>query len=247
VITKARLPVRTLALKARSEVATRTMEFRFEKPTGMTFKAGQYLDFTLLSPPETDEEGNSRSFSISAAPDDEDLAIVTRLRDSAFKRCLQKIPLGTEIQVEGPFGDFSLHHNPDRPAVLLAGGIGITPFHSMVRMDAHRGGSRRILLFYSNRRPEDAPFLEEFRQLAKRHPLFTFVPTMSRASASLLPWDGLVGRIEYGLIQKHLHGNSAPPIFYIAGPPRMVADLGTMLANAGVGEDDIRTEEFIGY
>jgi ferredoxin-NADP reductase len=246
-ITNAPLPARTLTLKERTEIAERTMEFRFEKPSGMTFKAGQYLDLTLISAPESDEEGNTRSFSISASPDEDDLAIVTRLRDSAFKRTLQRMAPGTPIQAEGPFGDFVLHRNPDRPAVLLAGGIGVTPFHSMVRWDTHRGASRRILLFYSNRRPEDAPFLEEFRQLAERHPKFTFVPTMSRASGSRLSWDGLVGRIEYPLIQKHLRGDSAPPMFYLAGPPKMVSDLRTMLSNAGIGDDDIRTEEFTGY
>lgn len=245
-ITDAPWPVQSLTLKARSEVADRTMEFRFEKAAGMNFKAGQYVDLTLVSAPESDDEGNTRSFSICSAPDDEDLAIVTRLRDSAFKRSLERMPLGSAIQAEGPYGDFVLHRSPDRPAVLLAGGIGVTPFHSMVRQDAFRGGSRRILLFYSNRRPEDAPFLAEFRQIAKNHPNFTFVPTMSRASSSRVPWDGLIGRIEYGLIQNHLHDASAP-IYYIAGPPRMVADLRSMLTKAGIGDDDVRTEEFTGY
>ena len=229
-ITEAPWPVQSLTLKARSEVADRTLEFRFEKAAGLKFKAGQYMDLTLLSAPEEDEEGNTRSFSICSAPEDEDLAIVTRLRDSAFKRNLEKMPLGGAIQAEGPFGDFVLHRTPDRPAVLLAGGIGVTPFHSMVRQDAYHGGSRRILLFYSNRRPEDAPFLAEFRQIAASHPNFTFVPTMSRASASRLPWDGLIGRIEFSLIRKHLRDNAAP-IFYIAGTPRMVADLRSMVSN----------------
>jgi ferredoxin-NADP reductase len=130
--------------------------------------------------------------------------------------------------------------------VLLAGGIGVTPFRSMVRQDAYRGGSRRILLFYSNRRPEDAAFLAEFTQIAKNHPNFTFVPTMSRPDSSGMPWEGLVGRIEYDLIREHLH-DAAAPIFYIAGPPRMVADLRVMLTEAGVEDDDIRTEEFTGY
>ena len=74
-IQNAPLPVQTLALKGRTLVAERTMEFRFEKPRQMTFKAGQYLDLTLLFPPETNEEGDTRSFSIASAPDDEDLAI----------------------------------------------------------------------------------------------------------------------------------------------------------------------------
>lgn len=245
-ITPAPSPVLTLALKERTEVADRTMEFRLEKPPGMEFKAGQYLDLTLVSPPETDEEGNTRSFSIASAPDDEDLAIVTRLRDSAFKRSLQTIPLGTGIHAEGPFGDFTLHHNLDRPAVLLAGGIGVTPFHSMVRQNALRRGFRRIFLFYSNRRPEDGAFLDEFRDIAKNNPNFTFVPTISQPDLSRLPWDGDTGRIEYDLIKKHVVDRAAP-VFFIAGPPKMVADLRAMLVKAGIEEDDIRAEEFTGY
>jgi ferredoxin-NADP reductase len=238
--------LRTVTLKGRSPVAERTMEFRFDKPADMTYKAGHTMEVTLLSPPETDEEGNTRTYSIASAPDDDDLAIVTRLRDTAFKRSLQKIPLGTEIQIEGPYGDFLLHHNLDRPAVLLAGGIGVTPFHSMVRQDALRRSLRRILLFYSNRRPEDTPFLAEFRDIARSNPNFTFVPTMSQMERSHLPWDGEVGRIEVDLIRKHL-GEGPPPMYYIAGPPKMVADLAGMLIDAGTNEDDIRTEEFTGY
>lgn len=238
--------LRTVTLKGRSPVAERTMEFRFDKPADMTFKAGHSMEVTLLSPPETDGEGNSRTFSIASAPDDEDLSIVTRLRDSAFKRVLQKIPLGTEIQIEGPYGDFLLHHNLDRPAVLLAGGIGITPFHSMVRQNALKRGLRRILLFYSNRRPEDAPFLAEFRDIARSNPNFTFVPTMSQLDRSRFPWEGDRGRIEIDLIRRYL-GEGPAPVYYIAGPPKMVADLREMLVNAGISEDDLRAEEFAGY
>jgi len=227
------------------------MEFRFERPPQLKFKAGQYVDLTLLSPPETDDEGDARSFSICSAPDDEDLAIVTRLRDSAFKRSLQAIPLGSGIKAEGPYGDFTLHRNPDRPAVLLAGGIGVTPFHSMLREYSRQGSNRRILLFYSNRRPEDAPFLNEFREIARENPNFTFVPTISQPERSRLPWEGEVGRIEYDLITRHLRDGAsdaaATPVFYIAGPPLMTTDLRGMLTDGGVGEDDIRTEEFSGY
>jgi ferredoxin-NADP reductase len=238
--------LRTVTLQGRSPVAERTMEFRFDKPADMTFQAGHTVEVTLLSPPETDESGNTHTYSISSAPDDDDFAIVTRMRDSAFKRSLAQLPLGSPLQIEGPYGSFLLHHNLDRPAVLLAGGIGVTPFHSMVRQNALRRSLRRILLFYSNRRPEDAPFLAEFRDIARSNPNFTFVPTMSRMENSRLPWDGIRGRIELDLIRRHL-GEGEPPIYYIAGPPRMVGDLQEMLTVGGIHVDDIRTEEFTGY
>src|ERR1043165_676841 len=118
--------VRILQLSSRSEVAERTLEFRFAKPLSMTFKAGQFMDLTLLDPSETDAEGNTRGFSINSAPDDPELIFTTRLRDTAFKRVLRSLPLGTAVQLNGPFGNFTLHNKESRPAVLLAGGIGIT-------------------------------------------------------------------------------------------------------------------------
>ncbi len=241
--------VRSLKLKSRSEVAERTLEFWFDKPVGMTFKAGQYMDLTLIDPPETDAEGNTRSFSITSAPDDPELTFATRLRDTAFKRVLQRMPLGTEVEAGGPFGNLTLHNDASRPAVLLAGGIGITPFRGMVRRAAHERLPHRIFLFYSNRRPEDAPFLDELRGLARENPSFAFIPTMTRMSGSRLPWSGETASIDHALVVKHTatRGAEARPIYYLAGPPAMVAGLLTTLNDAGVDDDDIRTEEFTGY
>ncbi len=251
--TEAKWPIYSLKLKKRCEVAERTLEFQFERPAGMTFKAGQFMDLTLIDPPETDAEGNARGFSINSAPDDRELTFTTRLRNTAFKRVLRTMPLGTEVKVEGPFGNLTLHNNSSRPAVLLAGGIGITPFRSIVRRAAHEKLPHRIFLFYANRRPEDAPFLDEFRDLARENPNFTFIPTMTQMSASHLDWNGETGRIDQELILKHLQGNPPPgrdltgPIYYVAGPPQMVAGLHAMLNQAGIDDDDIRTEEFTGY
>jgi ferredoxin-NADP reductase len=109
------------------------MLFRFEKPEGFTYKAGQNSDFTLIEPLETDPEGNKRTFSLVTTPAEDHLAITTRMRDTAFKRTLRVMEDGTKLTIEGPYGDLTLHENTARPAVFLAGGIGITPFHSMVR------------------------------------------------------------------------------------------------------------------
>ncbi len=161
--------------------------------------------------------------------------------------------LGTEIKVEGPFGNFVLHNNAGRPAVLLAGGIGVTPFRSIARWAAHQKLPHRILLFYANRRPEGAPFLEELGGLARDNLRFTFIPTMTKMSDSRQPWSGETGYITHELIEKYLkrgpsRGQELPgPIYYMAGPAAMVAGLRTMLNKAGIDDDDIRTEEFTGY
>ena len=83
------------------------------------------------------------------------------MSDTAFKRVLKTMPLGTEVRIVGPFGSLILHQNADRPAVFLAGGIGITPFRSMLLQATEQKLPYHLILFYSNRRPEDAAFLEE--------------------------------------------------------------------------------------
>lgn len=164
-------------LKAREEAAERTMAFFFEKPADWTFKAGQFIDVTLIDPPQTDPEGNTRGFSIASAPQEPMIMVTTRLRDSAFKRVLQSVPLGTEAKLEGPFGNLGLHNNAARPAVFLAGGIGVTPFRSIIVRAAKEKLPHQVFLFYANRRPEDAPFLDELRALERGNPNFHCIPT----------------------------------------------------------------------
>src|SRR5574340_237529 len=98
-------PDTLVKLKNRFEVAERTMAFQLEKPAGWTFKAGQAIDLTLLNPPETDAEGNTRAFSLAGAPHEPDLMVATRLRDTAFKRVFQKLPLGAHVKIDAAFVD----------------------------------------------------------------------------------------------------------------------------------------------
>jgi len=87
------------------------------------------------------------------------------MRDSAFKRTFKSVRIGAPVQLEGPFGSLTLHNNRARPAVFIAGGIGITPFMSILRQAAKDQLHQRLLLLYSNRRPEDAAFLAELQRL----------------------------------------------------------------------------------
>ena len=233
-------------VKEKENVAEGTMAFHLAKPDGFQFKAGQYLDITLVNPPETDPEGNIRSLSIASAPEDEDLIVATRMRDTAFKRVLGKAGPNLEIKIEGPTGSFTLHNNSSKAAVFLAGGIGITPFSSIVRHAAKARLPHRLYLFYSNRRPEDAPFMKVLRQLEKENANYKFIPSMTELNKSKQTWDGETGFINREMLLRHLPGLQGP-IYYIAGPPAMVAAMREMLTGAGVDEDDIRTEEFAGY
>ena len=171
--------------------------------------------------------------------------ITTRLRDTAFKRVLRTMPIGTPVKIEGPFGDLRLHHAA-RPAVVLTGGIGITPFRSILIETIRNGGlPYPVVVFYANRRPQDAAFLDELRELAGQDANLTFVPTMS-ALESGEPWEGERGHIDASMLGRHLDGVT-DAIYYLTGPPGMVQGLRTMLVDSGVDEDDIRTEEFTGY
>ena len=239
-------------LVERREVAENTMAFRFERPDGWAFKAGQSIDMTLLDPPETDGEGNKRAFSIASSPQESTLMVATRMRDTAFKRVLKSALVGSKVSIEGPFGDLSLHNNSARRPILFADGIGITLFRSIVTNAAKEKLPHRILLFYSNRRPEDAPFLDELQSLETQNPNYKLIATMTGMEKSRRVWKGETGHVNHEMLDRHLRVAGSPvnngvPISYIAGPPQMVNGLRTMLTAAGVDTDDIRIEEFSGY
>lgn len=234
-----------LPLKERKQVADSTAAFIFNKPADFTFRAGQFIELTALNPKETDAEGNTRAFSLASASSEDFLMVATRLRDTAFKRYAKTCPIGTEFQLEGPFGNLVLHRNSSRAGVLLAGGIGITPFRGMAVDAAKQKLPHRLFLFYSNRRPADAPFLDELQALGKTNPNYTFVATMTAKEAAA-QWRGETGYIDSAMLRKHI-GDLNGPIYYVAGPPAMVAAMQKMLGAAGVSEDDVRAEEFAGY
>jgi ferredoxin-NADP reductase len=233
-------------LTRREEVAEGTIAFHFEKPSGFDFKAGQSADVTLIDPPDTDAEGNTRTFSIASPPFENELVFTTRMRDTAFKRSLKKVPLATGVKIGSAAGSFTLHRNPAKSAVFLAGGIGITPFLSIVRQANHDRLPHKLYLFYSNRRPEDAAFLDTLQNLEKTNPNFRLICTMTEMSKSKKDWKGETALIDKEMLSKHLAVLQGP-IYYIAGPPTMVAAMRQTLVGAWVEEDDIRAEEFAGY
>jgi ferredoxin-NADP reductase len=240
------VPIYKTRLKRKQEVAYGTMAFFFEKPEGFSYKAGQFADYTLINPSETDAEGNTRGFSLMSAPYEDDLALATRMRDTAFKRVLRAMDVGTELTLDAPYGSFTLHNNTSIPAVFLTGGIGVTPVRSIVLQAVHDVRPHRILVFYSNRRPEDAAFLEELTRLQPSKPNYSFVGTMTQMEQSDREWHGETGFITEAMLLKYVDDLSLP-IYYVDGPPAMVSAMRKLLADAGVDDDNIRTEEFTGY
>jgi ferredoxin-NADP reductase len=238
------MPTYQVRLAGREEIAEGTLCFRFERPAGFQFKAGQAIVLELLDPPS--EEGQQRrTFSLVSAPFESALAIATRMRDTAFKRALGALPDGASLKLTGPIGQFTLD-DAERPAVLIAGGIGITPFMSMLREAAREHSRQSVLLLYSNRRPEDAAFLGELQELARHSSNFRLVTTMTQMSKSARKWSGETGVLDAGLIRRSAEGLVAP-FYYVVGPPAMVMAIQDTLRAAAIPEERILTEEFYGY
>ena len=227
---------REVALLGREAVAEGTMAFRFARPAGFTFKAGQSVSLALIDPPA---EPNSarRTFSLASAPFEDELVVATRMREgSAFKRALQALPIGAPVRLTGPLGAMTLHEDSARAAVLIAGGIGITPFRSLVLQAEHDGLAHPLLLAYSNRQRGHAAFIGELEGLQRRNARFRLLARMTDAE----------GFIDEAALAQFTRGAPAP-VYYLAGPPAMVQAMKAILARMGAGAADVRSEEFYGY
>ncbi len=215
-------------------------------PRAYKFEPGQFANFTLLTPAETDLQGNTRTLSIASAPHERNLMVAMRVRATAFKRTMNSLPVGAKLLLQGPYGSMTLPKNGARPAVLLAGGIGITPFRSFIWNAAESLSPRRILLFYSVRVPEEAAFLEELQEMEHYNGRYKLICTVTQPEKAKMPWRGETGRISIQMLSKWIPDLSVP-IYYIAGPPGMVSSVRQALIGSGIAEEDIRAEEFFGY
>lgn len=237
------MPIYKLKLINRREVARGTHEFVFDKPAGLTYTPGQYAGFTLINPNETDANGITRRFSMLSSPDDPHIIIATRIQNSAYKRVLDKLNLGDEIKFAGPTGAFTLHEDTTIPAVFIAGGIGITPFYSMIQHATQHQSTQQLHLFYGNQSRNDTAYFDEIELLQKENPNFTFIPTMANPDES---WKGETGFITQTMIKKYIRDLDSP-IYYICGSPAMVTTLQEALVEMGIKDDKIKVEDFPGY
>jgi len=236
-----------LPLKEKRQVAKGTMSFAFELGgPAFAFKPGQFVRITLSDPPYQDEKGNARNFSIASSPRDPFILIATRMTGSAFKRSLAEIPLGSAVHVEGPYGSFLLHGDPAKPAAFFAGGIGVTPFRSMIKNLTEEKLPYRLVLIYSNRTPESAAFLQELQGWARKNPRLRLIVTMTQPEKSEIGWSKQRGYVDAAFVKAHLD-DLRRFIHYVAGPPGFVAGVSRSLLEAGAREEDIRREEFEGY
>jgi ferredoxin-NADP reductase len=231
-------------IKEKRDVAKGTLMVVFDLlGEEVDHRPGQYFWVTLLDPPYDDEKGPRRHITIVTSPTERGvLGLATRLRDTAFKRSLADLPVGTEVEVEEPKGSFVLPQETDKHYVFIAGGIGITVFRSMLRYIADEGLPHRVTLVYSNRDRESTAFYDELRELEAANPNLEIVFTMTKDSG----WEGETRRIDADMLRDHL-GDLDTYSYLVAGPPGMVEGVTGALQEAGIPEDQIRSQGFSGY
>jgi ferredoxin-NADP reductase len=208
--------------------------FMFEAEQPLTWKAGQFNYYTLQHD-NPDERGIKRWFTISSAPSEKHITITTRIdadHGSSFKRALDKLRPGDTIEADGPEGDFVIE-DPTRNYLWIAGGIGITPFRSILVDKADKKVKLNVHLLYANRSNEIA-FKDTFDELQKKNPnlVIDYIVQPDRIDEKLLKTT--ISRIDN-------------PYIYISGPEPMVEAMIEQIKGLGVSEDNIRGDYFPGY
>lgn len=216
----------------------------FEAPG---FTPGQYFEIKL-DIKDPDERGDTRVFTISSSPTEKEYyTITTRIIQSSFKLRLNKLRSGEMMQFDGPWDDLNFNEKDTYPHVFLAGGIGVTPYHSIVKYVTDRNLKTQMTLFVSWKNREEMVFDDFFRDANKRLKSFTYVPTITEEEG-LKPgeWEDEVGRIDEKMIKKYI-SDIAKSKYFFAGPPAMVKALKETVQGMGVKKDKIIAEEFEGY
>jgi ferredoxin-NADP reductase len=232
-------------IKEKTEVAKGTLMVVFDLlGKEVDFTPGQYFWVTLLDPPHDDERGPKRHISVVTSPNERGvLGLCTRIRDTAFKRSLAELPVGAEVEVEAPKGNFLLPEDTSQEYVFVAGGIGITVFRCMLRYIAEEDLPHRVTLVYSNRDRESAAFLEELHELERERANIRLVVTMTEDP----DWEGETRRVDADFLRAHLDGAVDSFTYYIAGPPGMVNGVAEMLQAEGIPEERVVPARFSGY
>lgn len=222
-----------LTLVEKKEILPNVTTFIFQPPEKITWKAGQYFHYVLHHLP-TDDRGSDRWFTIASAPFEEHIQITTRFSEkgSSFKKKLQSLEVGKKIEVTDVVGKFIVE-DPAREYVFIAGGIGITPFRSILKQLDHDKQPINVTLLYANR-DQNIVFKDELEEIASRNSNFTIHYVFSPE------------RVDEAKI-KELVPDFANKIFYVSGPEPMVDAMGELLKTMGIAEENIKQDWFPGY
>ena len=232
-------------IREKREVAKGTLLVTFDLlGEEVDFVPGQYFFVTLPDVGYQDDKGLRRHITVVTSPNEKGvLGFATRMRASAFKRSLDELPVGSEVEVEPPKGSFKLPEDASRPLVFVAGGIGITVFRSMLRYIREEGLPYRVTLIFSNRDLQSTAFLDELQELEEELPGFRLVLTMTQDPG----WDGETRKVDAQFLHEYLGEDVNENTFLVAGPPAMVEGVQEALTEAGVEEENVIAERYSGY
>jgi glycine betaine catabolism B len=231
---------------------TDVMSFKFSKSDDhnlLKYRAGQFAIIDLGT--KEDPKGPLRSFTMASSPTEDVIQITTRIRDTPFKKKLASLEIGSTAKITSPLGKFVLPDDDSKPVVLLSGGIGVTPFRSMIRYATDKHVPSKVTMFDSNRNVENTLFKEEFDDCLKRNNNLKIVYTITEEEQSnnVEEWKGERGFINETMLTKYLTRNELDnSIFYICGPPGMLKAMQKLLElDLNIPKLHIKIEEFTGY
>ncbi len=224
-----------LRLKEKKKLTHDVIAFIFEPLANLNFKPGQYFEWTL-SHPKPDSRGVRRFFSISSSPTENFLMLTSKFyeKPSTFKQALQKLKPGDEIGAAHLSGEFTLPEDTGKKLVFIAGGIGVTPFRSMVKYMIDKGEKRDIVLLFSNKTEQDQVFKDIFDKVKDLGVRTVYVNTDKD------------GYIDEKMIKKEVP-DWQERLFYVSGPQPMVLAMEEMLEDMGIQKSHIRVDYFPGY
>lgn len=241
-----------LTLVKSKEEAKDTKSFYFEPEKPISWLPGQFFYITLPKLEVSDPRGPTRHFTNSLSPTEGNIIrVTTRIRDdSGFKQSLSRLKVGAEIEAGGPSGTFILDENEPGIHVLIAGGIGITPFRTFIKYTIDKKlTDTSLYLIYSNSTPEEITFRKELENWDKEYKNINVTMTVSRPEESKEKWTGLTGRIDEKMLKFLIAERKLPPktTFWLAGPPPMVEAVEKSLGSLNITSDRVRSEKFTGY
>lgn len=233
-------------LKERRPETSDVMSFIFDlSGQQLEYRPGQILHYEVDALAFPDVRGNRRHFTISSSPSEEGIVtITTRIRGSGFKETLRQAPIGYELTCEDLEGEFILGDGETRlKHVFIAGGIGITPYRSMLRYAVDMDEPLNVLLLYFSRLSSDIIFGRELENISGRMPTFSLVNVLTEYETG---WKGEKGRLDETMLRKWVPDTN-DILFWLSGPPSMVSAHRDLLELIGVDGQSIRVERFMGY
>lgn len=235
-----------LTLIEKRLIAKDTYEFVFSSPKRFLFTAGQYLEWTLPFY-NMDSRGNRRYFTIASSPSESEIKLGVRFNtpSSSFKKKLLEMKTGDTIVGGQLAGDFVLPKDTSKKLVFIAGGIGVTPFRSIIECLIDTQEKRDVVLFYANKTEDEIAYKDIFEKASQSFGLKT-VYLLSEEEHIPQNWNGEKGRVTEELIKKHVQ-DFTTRTFYLSGPNAMVDNYKKLLRVMGVSHTQIVTDYFPGF